>query len=276
MRLKTSCQCFAYLAAAGFVGGTIGCEAGGDADLGVDFDNPSQVGDGTTALAIRFATSGPLDTRCGTADGIHVQISDGLGEVQSCNADWAPADSNGQLVSDCFFVVHPGVWSVDDVSVTDTLDQPLSCCVGSYPSDVSVSESSTTEFGADFTCDTVSNGAVDIFARVNRPPTIEDIDILPSKFGNTCSLINLVAQASDPDGDGVSYAWGVMDSPKDSGYAVATRGNNGYFVGNGIGTYELRLVVTDDYQATHYLDLPIHLTGGGTCAAQETLDVLMP
>jgi hypothetical protein len=65
-------------------------------------------------------------------------------------------------------------------------------------------------------------------------------------------------------------------SPKDGDFAIATRGDTGYFVGSGIRTYKLRLVVSDDFLATHYLDLPIHLTEGGSCDAQERLDELMP
>lgn len=258
--------------------GALACDAGGT-DVGTSPTNPNgpaAPGDGKTALAISFLTSGSTDTSCGVAAGVQVMISDGLGEQQSCNAEWAPVEADGQQVADCFFVLHSGRWQVDKVAVIDGGNQALSCCHGNWPSTVSVAESSTTEFGASFNCDTPSNGALDIFAKVNRPPQINDVNISPSKFGSSCSLITLDAAASDPDGDGVTYSWGVMDSPKGSDFAIESRGQIGYFVGSGIGTYQMRLVVSDDFSATHYLDFPIHLTEGGSCDPDAALQQLKP
>ncbi|MFO0745970.1 MAG: PKD domain-containing protein [Myxococcota bacterium] len=272
MNLKTLSRGVAFFGCAAFAGAIAACDAGG-ADVSTPGPDPSP---GTTTLAISFTPMGPTETRCGNAAGVHVQISDGNGDVQTCDAEWAPAEKGGQPVADCFFVVHPGTWKVDDVSVIDSNEQALSCCDGSWPDSVSVAESETTEFGAAFTCDTVSNGALDIFATVNRPPTITNITISPSKFGNTCSLITLGAQGTDPDGDDVSFTWAVESGPTAGDWALVGRGATAYFLGASQGDYSIRLTATDDYGASHHLDFPLHLTGGGTCEARATLEPLLP
>jgi len=277
MSFRTLCGTCGLLASFALAGAINACDAGGADNTGnPNTTNTDPNEPGTATLAISFLPMGPTDTRCGNAAGVHVQINDGAGDIQSCDAKWAPAEQGGQPVGDCLFVVHPGSWGVDNISIVDANNEALGCCSGTYPENVSVAESSTTEFGASFTCDTVSNGALDIFATVNRPPTIENITISPSKFGNTCSLITLGAQGSDPDGDGVSFTWGVADGPKGSQWAVTGRGATGYFVGNGLGTYTMRLAATDDFGASHHLDFPIHLTGGGTCDVDARMAELLP
>ena len=275
MKFITRCRSFALLGSFAFAGGIAACEAGG---AGVSNPNPDDPGVETTTLAISFTPMGPTDTRCGVAAGVHVQINDGAGDVQTCNADWAPAEVGGQMVSDCFFVVHPGMWKVDDVSIIDANNQKLDCCDGTWPATVSVNESTSTEFGSAFTCDTVSNGGLDIFATVNRPPTINNITISPSKFGNTCSMITLGAQGTDPDGDDVSFTWAVRSSPRsqNADFSIVSRGANGYFLGSSPGDYTLRLNAADDLGATHHLDFPIHLTGGTSCVAADALQALLP
>lgn len=236
-------------------------------------------GIGEQTLALRFETMGDTQTSCGTATGIHVVIADPSGAAQSCDSTWSDAKITGDfaggasgshLVADCLFVVRPGVWSVRSIDAVDSTGAALGCCSSNFPGTVTINESATTEFGAQINCQTVQSGGLDIYAYMNRPPQINNVTIKPSKFGKTCGVITLAGAATDPEGDAISFQWSVVSAPTGATYALAPKGQQAFFVGSTLGTYQLDLKVSDASMSQH-LTFPLHLVeqGSAPCNPQS-------
>jgi|GEM_PF-1833216 len=264
------------LPVAGLIGlGAAGCDQG--MDQVVTPGDPGTTSDqiGQESLALSFTPEGETDTACGIAAGVYVEVSDGAGDVQSCTAMWAPAHVSGEyaqggegdhLVADCLFVLDPGIWNVTDAYVVDADEQELACCSADLPEVVAVAEEETNEYGGVLHCDTLGSGGLDIYGVLNRPPSINNVVLTPSKFGQTCQVIEATALASDPEGDDVNYGWAVQDAPTDAVFASESDGNEFWFAGATLGDYEVRLTVWDAYGDSHHLDFPLHLTeSGGLC-----------
>lgn len=216
----------------------------------------------------------PLDdvaavaTECGDAMGVHIDITDADGFAQSCDQMWADVMVSGEwadgaagdhYIADCFFVGPPGDWRIDSISAIDSDLEDLSCCTSSFDSSVTVDESETTEVNGLIQCTTEESGALDIYVTINTPPQIIDVDISPSKFGETCSVITLTASAVDPEGDDLTYSWFVIASPAGSDYEIDGTGEQGFFATTTLGDYTVRLVVSDESGASHSLDFPLHI-----------------
>lgn len=207
-------------------------------------------------------------TECGDAMGVHIDITDADGFAQSCDqmwadvqvsGDWADGAAGDHYLADCFFVGPPGDWSIDDISAIDSDLNSLSCCTADWDPSVTVDESETTEVNGLIQCTTEQNGALDIYVTVNTPPQIIDVDISPSKFGETCSVITLTATAVDPEGDDISYSWFVISEPAGADYTLDDIGSEAFFATTTLGDYTIRLVVSDETGASHYLDFPLHI-----------------
>jgi hypothetical protein len=213
-----------------------------------------------------------VETRCGDAYGIRLAISDSAGVQQVCEESWAPVTVSGDwaggasgehLVADCFFVVAPGQWSIDELSATDQDGNALGCCDSTFPSSVAVSESETTEVAGMLQCETVQNGAIDVYVTINTPPTITNVEIIPSKFGSVCVPIELMAEAVDPQGDAIMFSWEVISAPERADSQLNAEGPHAFFAANALGDYEIRLTATDELDASHTLDFPLHLVHDG-------------
>ena len=219
-------------------------------------------------------------TECGVASGIRVEISSEEGLAKSCDAIWAPVTVSGDqfaygadgehLVADCIFALDAGVWNLDNLNAIDAAGAELACCSSTFPQSVSVAESETTEVSGLIQCTTEQTGALDIFAVINVPPKITEISISPSKFGATCAPITLSASAVEPDGDGMTFTWQVLGYPQGADYTLLANGSTAVFTAQMVGDYEIRLTVTDDLGASHWLDFPLHIVEVG--AAGETCD----
>ena len=221
-------------------------------------------------------------TECGEAAGIHLSVSDQDGVKQSCDEMWAPVSVSGDYaggasgehyVADCLFVVSPGTWSIDELSAIDADGNALSCCESEFSESVEVSESETSELGGLIQCSTEENGGLDIYATVNTPPTITDVNISPSKFGATCSPISLDVLASDPQGDGIKYSWAVEGSPEGADFDLQDYGQQAVFASSMLGDFELRVTATDDLDASHSLGFPLHIVddSAGTVCDVEAI-----
>jgi hypothetical protein len=251
-------------------------------DPGTTSTTSGGASDGT--LRVSFEVSADADespddgvasvaTECGDAAGIRLSISDEDGNVQTCNELWADVSVSGDYaggasgdhyIADCLFVLSPGTWNVDELSAVDADGNALDCCESEFADSVTVNEEETTEIGGLIQCSTEGNGALDIYATVNTPPEIEDLDISPSKFGGTCVPITLTVSASDPEGDLVSYGWKVTSAPDGVDYHLDVDGNMAVFAASAIGDFEMMVTATDELEASHSLSFPLHIVDDST------------
>lgn len=278
MRLMIAKRLVTLLSLVGVMAfGALGCD-NMTTDTLVTPGDPGTTSDdlGQQSLALSFAPSGETDTACGVAAGVYVEVSDGADDVQSCTAMWAPTHVSGDfagggagdhLVADCLFVLDPGIWNITDVHVVDASEAPLACCSADFPTVVAVNEEETNEYGGVLHCDTQGSGGLDIYGALNRPPSITNIVLSPSKFGRSCEVIRAEAMAEDPEGDDIVYTWQVMDAPDGAVFALDSEGATAWFAGATLGDYQLQLTVFDvPYGDSHKLSFPLHLTeAGGEC-----------
>ncbi|MCB9736847.1 MAG: hypothetical protein H6745_30065 [Deltaproteobacteria bacterium] len=234
-------------------------------------DQPAVVPD-VTSLGLRFDVVGDTETSCGNAAGVHVSIAMGE-DTQECTAMWADAtisdpytgdaaDDGAHHVADCFFVLSPGEWSITDVSAIGDDGEPLECCESDWPSKALVSEGSTREIGVPISCDVVGSGALDIYGWLNLPPYITNLTISPSKFVTPCYPIALDVEATDVEGDALSYDWMVTDSPDGADYLLDEDGAHADFAADTEGDYTLAVTVTDGpHGEVASLEFPIHVSG---------------
>jgi hypothetical protein len=218
-----------------------------------------------------------VTTECGDVVGVHIKVTDADGTVQTCDQLWADVVVNGEYaegasgdhyIADCIFTGPAGVWTVNKISAIDSGLNPLSCCTSTFEKNVTVDQSQTTEVGGLIQCTTEQSGALDIYVTINTPPDIEEVTISPSKFGETCSVITMTATASDPQNDAITYDWSVLQSPSGATYDIDSVGSTAWFAAATLGDYTIRLVVSDELDASHYLDFPLHIVEddlGTTC-----------
>lgn len=204
-----------------------------------------------------------VETSCGLAAGIRLQI-DGPGPEQVCEELWAPAQIDGHVVADCMFVVEPGRYRVEELSAISASGRALDCCDSSdFPRSIRVRESETTELGGVIECDLENNGGLDIYATVNTPPVIEDLDIEPSKFAATCAPIALSVDAVDQEGDLLTYDWAVVQFPANAEFELNEQGDTALFRAETLGDYTLRVTATDEFGASAWLTFPLHIVEEG-------------
>ena len=87
------------------------------------------------------------------------------------------------------------------------------------------------------------------------------------------------AQASDPEGDDVSFEWEVIGSPNGSQWELEPSGATAWFAADALGDYELRVIAEDDLGASHKLDFPLHIVTDnepGECDLNDIIDAAMP
>lgn len=246
------------LASAGMIGGA--CDSG--------VANTTTEPDPTLAsetLAMSFFTQ-DTTTACGEAAGIRVTVAMGEQE-KTCDAVWAvlasvpytgEVDNGVHFLADCFFLVEPGMWTVESIEVIGLDGAVLECCEAEFQPEVAVVEGETSEFGAELTCDVVGPGALDIYGWLNRPPILKDIDIYPSKFGYPCMPRYLQVAAEDMEGDNFTFEWEVLEAPGTK-YALWEHDYWAVFVGFSPGTYQLKVTVRDEHGAATSLQFPIHV-----------------
>ncbi|MCA9516563.1 MAG: hypothetical protein KC635_16595 [Myxococcales bacterium] len=250
----------------------------------------------SSVMALRFESIGETQTACGEAAGIRVEIApaDDASATQSCEAYWAPAtvsdpytgdaaDDGEHMVADCFFVLEPGTYDIQSVEVIGNEGDALECCDADYPATADVTEGETTEFGAELSCDVIGSGALDVYGWLNRAPVVMQMTISPSKFAETCGLIQVDAQAEDPEGDTVMYDWEVTYAPDGATYTADSDGSTFFFAATAMGDYGVTLTVSDEHGESTSLSFPLHVTseGEGDCTGditgglvQDALDAL--
>ena len=161
-----------------------------------------------------------------------------------------------------FSGLEPGTYRV----CAQPLDEemlPSEECAFTSDGDFEVFASNTTEVVLISQCVGDPSGALDTAIALNDPPHINLIDIDPSKFILTCEMALITVDASDPNGDELTYEWFVLSTPPDAEYVFEPDGAMLYFKTITEGPYTLGVVVTDPFGAAASLSFPLHATLDG-------------
>jgi hypothetical protein len=153
------------------------------------------------------------------------------------------------------FVLPPGSYRVCATPLAGVL--PSMDC-GPAEGLAMVLEAATSEVVLTSQCEGIDNGALGAATILNDPPLIEDLAFDPSYFITTCETVEIEAQATDPNGDSITYAWSQVSGP-----AMGTLVQGGFlasFTSATVGDYQLRLQVTDALGGVGSLTFPIHVT----------------
>ena len=140
----------------------------------------------------------------------------------------------------------------------DAASAPSAECAPASASVVAVG-GATTEIVLTSQCDGDANGGIDVVAMLNDPPSIDDLDIAPSKFIRLCEQADITLTASDIDGDPISYSWAVTGAPAMSNPSLTAMADQATFSTDAPGDYEVTVTVTDAHTATASLSFPIHV-----------------
>jgi hypothetical protein len=124
----------------------------------------------------------------------------------------------------------------------------------------SVIADATTEILLVMQCKGDPAGGLDVIAALNDPPTIERLHIEPSKFITVCERARILVGAADPNGDALRYVWSIVSQPAGSSPMLVTSGNEASFSTDTPGTYEIKVVVTDVYNAIASITFPVHVS----------------
>jgi hypothetical protein len=159
--------------------------------------------------------------------------------------------------SDAFFVLNPGQFTVC-ASPFDAMGNPSAECQQAT-SDATVFAGATTEVLLVMQCTGTQNGGLDAVGILNTPPAITGLIIGPSKFIHTFPCENDVAiaraEASDPDGDALTFTWELLDTGNSiTGETITIH------AGTAVEDLQVLLIVADVFGASTSLQFPIHVS----------------
>lgn len=172
------------------------------------------------------------------------------------------ASGDSHPFADALFVLPPGTYRVCAQPLTDKLEVSQYCAP---TTDLfTVLASATTEKVLISQCAGTPNGAIDIPAELNDPPTVDLLQIAPSKFITTCQVGELHATASDPNGDPIDFTWSVVSKPDLAQVWLDGSGANYWFKACLPGDYQLKVTACDPHGACTSLTFPMHVLKVGT------------
>ena len=159
--------------------------------------------------------------------------------------------------ADALFTVPPGSYLVCATPLAAGGGASAECGPASTPA--SVLGGATTEILLISQCAGDPNGGLDGTTVLNDPPSIDSLNIGPSKYITACETANLSAVTSDPNGDAVDdYAWSILSGP--AGATVVGSGSSAVFTPGAAGDYQLSLTVSDVHDGQASLSFPIHVS----------------
>jgi hypothetical protein len=130
----------------------------------------------------------------------------------------SPLDKNSaHPFADHFVVLPAGCYNLDALPLTND-GKPSEDCAPAWAKGISVEDGETTEVFLISQCKGAAVGALDTVVALNRPPTLEQVNYIPSKFISVGDTGTICVTANDPNGDPVEFAWEnvgpVCDQPR--------------------------------------------------------------
>ncbi len=150
----------------------------------------------------------------------------------------------GHAFADWFVVLDPGDYAVTATPL-DADGRPSRACA-SASGNATVVASETTELLLVSRC-RGSSGGLDVTLVFDHVPFIEEVDFRPSKFTCAGDVISIAVTASDADGDPLTFAWSIVDTPDnadDTSYCLGYLGGLASFSALVPGRYEIVLTVS--------------------------------
>jgi len=151
---------------------------------------------------------------------------------------------------DALFVLAAGQYTICATPITaadaGSIDCPTTSTIAF------VGDGTTTEVSMVSQCKGATTGAADAITILNTPPVITNLIINPSKFITTCQVARLTVEASDPDGDALSFLWELLGTNRSS----TNQSIN--FQSLIPITSQLRITVSDPFGAKSSLTFPMH------------------
>ncbi|WP_437576205.1 Ig-like domain-containing protein [Sorangium sp. So ce887] len=173
-----------------------------------------------------------------------------------------PPRTRVHAAADGMFVVPPGAYRVCATPMSSS-GPSLECAPAEATANVY--PEATSEIVLVSQCAGEPNGGLDVIVALNDPPTIEGIDITPSKYITECETATIAVTASDADGDAVTVAWELLS---DAG-ELAGSGSTATFTPAGAGVVAVQVTVSDNLGGSSRLSFPLYVspadcgTGGG-------------
>jgi hypothetical protein len=158
---------------------------------------------------------------------------------------------------DAFFVLPPGQYLVCVQPFKAGGGHSNECALAT--TFATVMPGVTTEVLLVSQCTGPQNGGLNGVTILNSPPTINALNIIPSKFITACpgSQANLIVQASDPNGDALAAVWTVTDP---NGNSFTRTGTLLIFNPRQVpGDFGVHVTVTDSFGASTSLTLTMHV-----------------
>lgn len=117
-------------------------------------------------------------------------------------------------------------------------------------------------------CTGGARGGVSVTAQTNSAPEIVSVVLDPSSRVSPCQTLRLTVEATDVDGDAVSYRFagtGGEVSPDGAPFALDATANQARFVAAAAGDFSIAIQACDALGCTPFA-VPVHVAGpGGTC-----------
>jgi mono/diheme cytochrome c family protein len=190
-------------------------------------------------------------------------------ETRQLESEPLPASLAGQAgafrpFADALFVLDPGSYRVCATPLAG--DAPSTRCAPAEM-EVEVASGQTNEVVLISQCSAPGSGGLDVVVALNDPPRITAVTLDPSKFVSVCESLAISAQAEDPNGDAISYAWTLTSGPE--GGVLVADGASAVFSGPA-GDYAISVSASDVHGNTSSLAFPVHVSDA-TCAAPQAV-----
>jgi hypothetical protein len=191
-------------------------------------------------------------------------------ETRALESEALPASLAGQAgahrpFADALFVLEPGQYRVCATPLADGEAASMRCAPAEMLVNVAAGE--TNEVVLISQCSAAGSGGLDVVVALNDPPRITAVTLDPSKFITVCESLAITAQAEDPNGDAVAYAWALEAGP--DGAQLSADGATASFSGPA-GDYLVAITAADVHGNAASLSFPIHVSDA-TCAVPQAV-----